>query len=99
MTELDVKKIVEDKFNGIVGFDPLTIISIISAAIYLYKAIKECRQKQMLLMKSAKRKGLAYRLFVRNKFLDKMNELKIDDQLSEEILEDLRVKFTGQLDS
>lgn len=93
MTEQDVERIVKDKFQKGYGFDPLTIIAIISAAIQIYKFIKACRQSEALLKASAKRKGLAYRVFVRNNFLNKMKDLNLPDEVSEEIIEELRSEF------
>lgn len=64
MTEEQIEKIVKNRVEVGYGFDPLTIIAIISAAIQIYKLIKQCRQADKLLKSSARRKGLAYRIFV-----------------------------------
>ena len=93
MTEQDIERIVKEKTQKGYGFDPLTIIMIISAAIQIYKIIKDCRQSKALLKSSAKRKGLAYRIFVKNNFLNKMNDLNVPQEVSEEILEELRSEF------
>lgn len=93
MTEQDIERIVKDKVQKGYGFDPLTIIAIISAAIQIYKLIKACRQSESLLKASAKRKGLAYRIFVKNNFLNKIKELNVPDEVAEEILEELRTEF------
>lgn len=93
MTESDVEKIVRSRVQNGYGFDPLTIIAIISAAIQIYKLIKACRQSEAILKASAKRKGLAYRIFVRNNFLNKIKELNVSDEVAEQILEDLRQEF------
>lgn len=93
MTEADVEKIVRSRVQNGYGFDPLTIIAIISAAIQIYKLIKACRQSEKLLKASAKRQGLAYRIFVKNNFLNKIKELNVADEVAEQILEDLRQEF------
>jgi hypothetical protein len=93
MTEQDIERIVKEKAQKGYGFDPLTIMAIISAAIQIYKIIKACRQSEALLKSSAKRKGLAYRIFVKNNFLNKMNDLNVPQEVSEEILEELRSEF------
>ena len=46
MTEQDIERIVKEKAQKGYGFDPLTIIMIISAAIQIYKIIKDCRQSK-----------------------------------------------------
>jgi len=75
------------------GFDPLTILAIITAAIQIYKLIKECKAAQWVLKGAAKRKGLAYRFFVQKNFLDKMKELNVPAQEAEAILEELRLAY------
>lgn len=95
MTDQEIEKIVRNRVEVGYGFDPLTIIAIISAAIQIYKLIKQCRQADKLLKASARRKGLAYRIFVRTNFLNKMKELNLDDVVAEQILEDLRLAYIG----
>jgi hypothetical protein len=98
MTEEQIEKIVKNRVEVGYGFDPLTIIAIISAAIQIYKLIKQCRQADKLLKSSARRKGLAYRIFVQNNFLNKMKDLNLDDKVAEQILEDLRLAYIGEFD-
>jgi predicted amidophosphoribosyltransferase len=93
MTDEDIENIVKNKVQNGYGFDPMTIMAIISAAIYIFKIIRACKQAQSLLKSSAKRKGLAYRIFVQKNFLNKMRELNVDDVVAEEILEELRLKY------
>jgi hypothetical protein len=93
MTDEDIENIVKNKVQNGYGFDPMTIMAIIYAAIYIFKIIKDCKQAQSLLKSSAKRKGLAYRIFVQKNFLNKMKELNVDDTVAEEILEELRLKY------
>jgi len=96
MTEADVERIVKNRVQTGYGFDPFTIIAIISAAIQLYKIIKQCRQADNLLKSSAKRKGLAYKIFVERNFLKKMKELNVNDEVAQQILEDLRLEYIGE---
>ena len=92
MDESKIEQIVKDNMQA-KGFDPLTIIAIISAAIQIYKLIKECKAAQWVLKGAARRKGLAYRYFVQKNFLDKMKELNVPEADAEAILEALRLEF------
>ena len=92
MDESKIEQIVKDNLTA-KGFDPLTIITIISAAIQIYRLIKECKAAQWVLKGAARRKGLAYRYFVRKNFLDKMKELNVPEADAEAILEALRLEF------
>lgn len=98
MNEEKIEQIVKNRMQSGSGYglDPLTILAIISAAIQIYKLIKQCRQADKLLKASAKRKGLAYRIFVQKNFLDKVKELNVDDAVAEQILEDLRLAYIGE---
>ena len=93
MTEADIERIVKEKAIKGYGIDPLTILAIISAAIKLYQIIKACKQTQNFLKSSARRKGLAYKIFVRNNFLNKLRDLNVSDEVAQEILEELRQEF------
>ena len=92
MDESKIEQIVKDNLQA-KGFDPLTIIAIISAAIQIYRLIKECKAAQWVLKGAARRKGLAYRYFVQKNFLDKMKELNVPEADAEAILEALRLEF------
>jgi len=92
MDESKIEQIVKDNLQA-KGFDPLTIITIISAAIQIYRLIKECKAAQWVLKGAARRKGLAYRYFVQKNFLDKMKELNVPEADAEAILEALRLEF------
>jgi hypothetical protein len=96
MDEATIEKIVNDKvkFNGY-GFDPLTILAIITAAIQIYKLLKECKAAQWVLKGAARRKGLAYRYFVQRNFLDKLKELNVPEADAEAILEELRTAYVN----
>ena len=92
MDESKIDQIVKDHLQA-KGFDPLTIIAIISAAIQIYRLIKECKAAQWVLKGAARRKGLAYRYFVQKNFLDKLKELNVPEADAEAILEALRLEF------
>jgi hypothetical protein len=92
MDESKIEQIVNDNLQA-KGFDPLTIIAIISAAIQIYRLIKECKAAHWVLKGAARRKGLAYRHFVQKNFLDKMKELNVPEADAEAILEALRLEF------
>jgi len=92
MDESKIEQIVKDNLQA-KGFDPLTIITIISVAIQIYRLIKECKAAQWVLKGAARRKGLAYRHFVQKNFLDKMKELNVPEADAEAILEALRLEF------
>ena len=92
MDESKIEQIVKDNLQA-KGFDPLTIITIISAAIQIYRLIKECKAAQWVLKGAARRKGLAYRYFVQKNFLDKLKELNVPEADAEAILEALRLEF------
>ena len=96
MDESKIEQIVKDNLQA-KGFDPLTIIAIISAAIQIYKLIKECKAAQWVLKGAARRKGLAYRYFVQKNFLDKMKELNVPEADAEAILEALRLEFINAI--
>jgi hypothetical protein len=96
MDEAAIEKVISDKVkaNGY-GFDPLTILAIITAAIQIYRFIQECKAAKTVLKGAAKRKGLAYRLFVQRNFLDKMKELNVPEDDAKAILEELRVAYVN----
>ncbi len=96
MDESKIEQIVKDNLQA-KGFDPLTIIAIISAAIQIYRLIKECKAAQWVLKGAARRKGLAYRYFVQKNFLDKMKELNVPEADAEAILEALRLEFINAI--
>jgi hypothetical protein len=94
MTDQEIEQIVKNhiKSNGY-GFDPLTILTIISVCIQLYKLIKECKAAKSILQRAARRQGLAYKVFVKNNFINKLSELGVPENDALAILEELRVSF------
>jgi len=96
MSEEDVKKLVEDKIGKVYGFDPLTILTIVSIIIAVIRLINECKSAKSVLQASARRKGLAYRIFVKKNLLDPMINQGISRQNAEEIVEVLRQEFLSQ---
>jgi hypothetical protein len=100
MNEQDIEKLVQDKIKSAgYGFDPLTIIAIVSLAIQLYKLLKECRATKKNLVAAAKRQGFAYRFFVQNNYYNKMQELNIPKDQADALLEELRLAFIADMES
>ncbi len=93
MKEEDIEKIIKDKFTNGYGFDPLTILTIISICISVYKMIKQCRAANSVLVASAKRKGLAYRVFVEKHLKNEFMKKGVNPDTADEIIEELRKKF------
>lgn len=96
MTEEDIKKLVEEKIGKVYGFDPLTILTIISIIIAVVRLINECKSAKAVLKASARRKGLAYRIFVKKNLVEPMVKEGISLERAEEIVEILRQDFLSQ---
>jgi hypothetical protein len=96
MTEADVKKVVDEKLGSAVGFDPLTILMIISLIMSAIKIIQQCKAAKSVLKSSARRKGLAYRIFVKNNLLDPMVSNGLSKEQAEDIIESLRNEYINQ---
>jgi hypothetical protein len=93
MTEEDISKIVHEKFDNRVGFDPFTILTIISICLTVYRIIQNCRASKAVIKASAKRKGLAYKVFVDKNLRKQLLLAGVNEETAEEIIEDLRQKF------
>lgn len=93
MTEEDISKIVHSKFENGYGFDPFTLLTIISICISVYRVIKECRAANAIVVAAAKRKGLAYKKFVKSRLVDPLVLSGINPDTVDEIVEELRKAF------
>ena len=93
MNESDVKKIVEENLNSNAKFDPFTILMIISLIMTAIRIIQQCKASKTLLKSAARRKGLAYRMFVKNKLVDPMIAAGLDNKETEELVESLRIEY------
>lgn len=94
MTEDDVKDAVNSvNFNGPKGFDPLTILTIISVAIQAWKLFQECKAARKMAFFAAKRKGIAYRMFINKTIVGPLKDKGVDQEHAEMIAEALRLKF------
>jgi hypothetical protein len=93
MNEKDISKIVHDKFDDTIGFDPFTILMIISICIGAFRILQECKKGQDFLKKSAKRKGLAYKLFIEKNLIKELTRRNVNATTAEELAEELRQKY------
>lgn len=74
----------------LVGFDPLTIIMIISLAINVIKTIYECRKKNAVFKYALRRNSLFSRVFIKEKLYDKLIENGLSDEEAERACEQLK---------
>lgn len=95
MNEEDISKIVHDKFDNTIGFDPFTILMIISVCISAFRLLQECRSGKTFIKNSAKRKGLAYKLFVEKNILKELKSRGVNPDTAEELVEELRQKYVN----
>jgi len=93
MTEERIKEIVEGKLQKAYGFDPLTIITVISILIQAYKLYKKCKSTDTLLKRNVRRNGLASRIFFRKVASDLVAEAKIDPVVADEIVEEFKAEY------
>lgn len=93
MTEEDISKIIHSKFENGYGFDPFTLLTIISICISVYKLIKECRATKAIMVAAAKRKGLAYRTFIKARLRDPIILSGVNPDTADKIIEELRKAF------
>ncbi len=93
MNEEDISKIVHDKFDDAVGFDPFTILMIISICISAFRMLQQCKKGKEFLKRSAKRKGLAYKLFIEKNLINELTSKGINPATAEELAEELRLKY------
>lgn len=93
ITEEEVEKLVKDEFAGVYGFDPMTIIMLISLIISAIRLINECRATKAVVRAAAKRKGLAYRTFVNKALINPLVEHGMSKEQAEDIVESLRKEF------
>lgn len=96
MSEEEVKKLVEEKIGKVYGFDPLTILTIVSIIIAVIRLINECKSAKSVLQASARRQGLAYRMFVRRNLVAPLVKEGIAEDKAKEIVEILRQEFINQ---
>ena len=89
MNEEDISKIIHSKFENGYGFDPFTILTIISICISVYRVLKECKAAKAVIVSAAKRKGLAYRTFVKNRLKDPLVLSGINPDTVDEIIEEM----------
>ena len=95
LTDEEVKQIVEDKIGKVYGFDPLTILTIISVVIAAVKLLNECRATKVV-MKAAAKRGLAYKTFVNLTLIKPLVEKGLSQTTAEEIAEELRKEFLSR---
>lgn len=93
MTDEEIKDLVNNQIGQKYGFDPLTILTIISICIQLYKILKECKATKKLMQMAARRQGLAYRMFVKKHFIDEMTSRGFSEEDANAVLNELRLAF------
>jgi hypothetical protein len=93
MTENDISRIIHEKFDNRVGFDPFTILMIISVCLTAYRIIQNCKASKAVLKASARRKGLAYKVFMDSNLRRRILAGGVNKDTVEEIIEDLRQEF------
>ncbi len=93
MTEQDIEKIVKDKFSNGYGFDPFTIITIITLIWKAYQLYKACRVSKEILKNNVRRNGLASRIFFKKQVFDKLIEQGVDSEKALAIVEELKKEF------
>lgn len=96
LTDDEIKQIVEEKIGKVYGFDPLTILAIISVVIAAVRLLNECRATKAVMKTAAKRKGLAYKTFVNLTLVKPLVEKGLSQTAAEEIVEELRKEFLSR---
>lgn len=96
ITDDEVKQIVEEKIGKVYGFDPLTILAIISVVIAAVRLLNECRATKAVMHAAAKRKGLAYKTFVHLALVKPLVEKGLSQEQAEEIAEELRKEYVNR---
>lgn len=96
LTDDEIKQIVEEKIGKVYGFDPLTILAIISVVIAAVRLLNECRATKAVMKTAAKRKGLAYKTFVNLTLVKPLVEKGLSQTTAEEIVEELRKEFLSR---
>jgi hypothetical protein len=90
MTEEEIKKYVEEKLTNGKGFDPLTILAIISILIQAWRLYQSCKVSKELLKNNIKRNGLASRVFLKRFVYDKLIEKGIPEDVAHSMVEDIK---------
>lgn len=93
MTEAEVKEMVEKRLVNGKGFDPFTIITIITIIWKAYQLWAKCKLSKELAKNNVRRNGLASRLFLKKQVYDKLVEQNIDSDKAYQLVEDLKKEF------
>lgn len=93
MTEEDVNAYVTEKLTNAKGFDPFTIIAIISIIMQAFRLYQSCKSSKELLRRNVERNGLASRVFFKKFIYDKLIEKGISPDVAQEMVEDIKQEF------
>lgn len=96
MTEQEVRDFVEKKLIQGKGFDPLTIIAIISLIIQAWRVYQSCKVANHILKKNVERNGLASRLFFKKMIYDKLIENNVPADTAWQMVEELKKEFIAR---
>lgn len=83
----------------LVGFDPFTILMIISIGISAIRLLMECRKARAMLQAVARNNGAVARMYIHHKVYKKLIRAGFSEEKAEQATEALRIAFVeGRFD-
>jgi hypothetical protein len=96
MNENDVREYVEKKLVNGKGFDPLTILAIISIIIQAWRLYQSCKVSKEILKNNIRRNGLASRAFLKRFVYEKLIEKGVDSDTAYSMVEDIKKEILAR---
>jgi len=93
MTEEQLNEYISNKLTNGKGFDPFTIIAIVSIIIQAFRLYQSCKSSKEFLKRNVERNGLASRMFFKKFVFDKLLEQGVSPEVAQEMVEDLKQEF------
>lgn len=93
MTEEEVSAYVTEKLTNGKGFDPLTILAIVSIIIQAWRLYQSCKSTKEVLKRNVERNGLASRVFFKRFVFDKLIEKGVTPDVAHEMVQELKKEF------
>jgi hypothetical protein len=96
MTEEEISAYVTEKLTNGKGFDPLTILAIISIIIQAWRLYQSCNVSKEILKNNIKRNGLASRAFLKRFVYDKLIEKGVSPEVAHLMVEDIKQEILSR---
>jgi hypothetical protein len=96
MNEEEVNAYVIEKLTNGKGFDPFTILLIISIIIQAFRLYQSCKVSKEILKNNIKRNGLASRTFLKRFVYDKLIEKGVSPEVAHQMVEDIKQEFLSR---